>query len=156
MLNVIRSKDLPTCVFSAIVVFILMETVGLGWFKAFIKTGNHQLYITSMLTILTIFLVFTFSKLKHKPVWVSAIAGLVFGYISGCIGIFILGIAQHGRSEIWAEWFNSFGAFGFGAFIVGSTVTGSWLVGAFLFLISRIIRFSPTNGSRGQTETPPV
>jgi len=147
------SSRLLSCLFSVAVVHIVIETHFLFWFKAVIKTGEHQVVIAAIMFSLFVFLFTLSRKLKNKSKWISFVVGLFFGYVSGMISVLVVSIFRYGGIDSMIKWFEHYGFYhGIGPYIVGGIITGSWLIGTVVFFIHYMI---VQQDRRGKTRDTP-
>ncbi len=142
MLEKLRKNQVLLCLTVVGVFFILAETIGISWFKAFIKSGDHRTYVLIYFSLMGLLLLLLFPYLKKKPIWICCLTGIFIGYIVGFISVFLLGILQNGIS-VWLESYNHYGANVFFTIFWGATITGSWLIGAIMFYLSRRLYIFP-------------
>ncbi|MCW8931878.1 MAG: hypothetical protein OQL19_16800 [Gammaproteobacteria bacterium] len=114
---------------------LLSETILLPWFKAFIKTGDHQVYLIIYYLLMFLFLPLIL-KIEKKPFLLVALIGLLLGLLFSLISIIFLGIYQ-GGIDIWINAYNSYGISYFISTIWGAFILGGWLFGLLIFVLSR-------------------
>jgi len=118
------------------VLFILSETVAVFWFKAFIKTGDHRIYVLIYFAFMGFISPILFARLKNKSIYACCFIGMIAGYFAGLLSAFFLGILQSGIS-VWVESYSYYGFKFFFTLFFGATITGGWLIGAVIFLLSK-------------------
>ena len=142
MLEKVRKNYILLCIIVVGVLFVIAETIGIFWFKAYIKAGDHRAYVLMYFGLIGFLLILFFPFIKRKPAWVCCLTGLFMGYIAGFISVFLLGILQNGIG-VWLESYDHYGFKVFGAIIWGATITGSWIIGVMIFYLSRKLYIFP-------------
>ena len=142
MLDKLRKNQVLLCLTVVGAFFILAETIGISWFKAFIKSGDHRVYVLIYFSLMGVLTLLLFPYLKKKPIWACWLVGALVGYVAGFMSIFLLGVLQNGVS-VWLESYGYYGASIFFAVFWGAIITGGWLIGAIMFYLLRSLYVPP-------------
>ena len=124
---------------------LLSETIFLPWFKAFIKTGDHQVYLIIYYLLMVLFLPLIL-KIEKKSFLLVALLGLSIGFVFSLISIISLGIYQ-GGIDIWINAYINYGISYFISTIWGAFILGGWMFGLLIFVLSKVlIRYVKNSG----------